>query len=283
MSEGSSSIAITQRINAGHIGAKLIINLDVTALIYLNPGLFQTEAVGIRHSTDSEKHMRAHDNLIAAAAINLHGHFVVAFFKGDTISPQTDLDAFAFENRFDVFGNILVFTVNQSRPPLHNGDLTAEAAVHLSKLQSHGALTDHGVFAHFDFFHVNGDRAGNRDAVIVGPTHDMSCARTRHQRLRWDAAVIDTGAAEPLTLDNSHLHSCVCQPNCERRSCLASANNDRIIFSCYRHTSARVTVVYNFQGSYQPLRATCTLRLRKFAHGINGVGSKHLIFPKAKD
>src|SRR5207248_11415471 len=29
------------------------------------------------------------------------------------------------------------------------------------------------------------------------------------------------------------------------------------------HTSTRVTVVYNFQGAYQPLRTTCTLRPRK--------------------
>src|SRR4029453_13227925 len=127
MSEGSLSVAITQCINAGHIGAKLIINLDVTALIDLNPGVFHTEAVGVRHTTDWEKRMGADDSLIAAAAINLHGHFVAVFFKGDAFSAQTDLDAFAFENRFDVFGNVFVFTLNQSRPPLHNGDLAAEA------------------------------------------------------------------------------------------------------------------------------------------------------------
>src|SRR5213082_190720 len=142
MSEGSASVAITQRINAGHIGAKLIINLDVTALIYLNPGVFQTEVLGVRHATDCEKRMRADDSLIAAAAINLHGHFVAAFFKGDAFRAQTDVDAFAFENRFDVFGNVFVFTLNQSRPPLHHGDLTAEAAIHLSKLQPHIAATD---------------------------------------------------------------------------------------------------------------------------------------------
>src|SRR2546429_8660845 len=142
MSEGSSSVAITQRINTKHIGAKLIINLDVTALIYLNPGMFQTEVVGVRHTTDSEKRMRADDSLIAAAAINLHGHFVAAFFKGDAFSAQTDFDTFAFENCFDVFGNVFVFTVNQSRPPLHNGDLAAEAAVHLSKLQPHTPAAD---------------------------------------------------------------------------------------------------------------------------------------------
>src|SRR5947207_10696556 len=134
MSEGSASVAITQRINAGHIGAKLIVNLDVTVLIYLNPGLFQTEVVGVRHTTDCEKHMRADDSLIAAAAINLHGHFVAAFFKGDAFRVQTDLDTFAFQNRFDVFGNVFVFAMNRARPPLDNGDLTAEAAIHLSKL-----------------------------------------------------------------------------------------------------------------------------------------------------
>src|SRR5437868_15378482 len=142
MSEGSSSVAITQRINAGHIGAKLIINLDVTALIYLNPGMLQTEVVGVRHTTDCKKRMRADDGLIAAAAVNLHGHFVSAFFKGDAFSAQTDLNTFAFENCFDVFGNIFVFTVNQPRPPLYNGHLTAEAAIHLSKLQSHIAAAD---------------------------------------------------------------------------------------------------------------------------------------------
>src|SRR5216110_262798 len=134
MSEDSSSVAITQRINTKHIGAKLIINLDVTALIYPNPGIFQTEVVGVRHTTDCEKRMRADDSLIAAAAMNLHGHFVAAFFKGDAFSTQTDLDTFAFENCFDVFGNVFVFTLNQSRPPLHHGHLTAEAAIHLSKL-----------------------------------------------------------------------------------------------------------------------------------------------------
>src|SRR2546421_9504419 len=142
MSEGSASVAITQRINAGHISAKLIINLDVTALIYLNPGLFQTEVVGVRHATDCEKRMRADDSLIAAAAINLHGHFVAAFFKADAFSAQTDLDTFAFENCFDVFRNVFVFTMNQSRPHLHDRDLTAEAAIHLSKLQPHIAAAD---------------------------------------------------------------------------------------------------------------------------------------------
>src|SRR6516164_1160541 len=142
MSEGSASVAITQRINAGHIGAKLIVNLDVTALIYLYPRVFHTEVVGVRHTTDCEKRMRTDDRLIAAAAINLHGHSRPAFFKADAFSAQTNLDTFAFENCFDVFENVFVFTLNQSRRHLDNGDLTAEAAVHLSKLQPNIAAAD---------------------------------------------------------------------------------------------------------------------------------------------
>src|SRR5216110_62793 len=129
MSEGSASVAITQRIYAGHIGAKLIINLDVTTLVDFNPRMFQAEIIGVRHATDCQKRMRADDSLIAAAAINLHGHFVAAFFKGDAFSAKTDLDTFAFENRFDVFGNVFVFTLSQSRTPLHNSHLTPEAAI----------------------------------------------------------------------------------------------------------------------------------------------------------
>src|SRR5213592_3483316 len=142
MSEGASSVAIAQRINAGHIGAKLIVNLDVTALVDFNPGVFQAEVVGVRHTTDSEKDMRADDSLIAAAAINLHCHLVAAFFKADAVSVQTDLDTFVFENRFDIFSNVFVVTVNQPWSPLHNGDFTAEAAIHLCKLQPHVAATD---------------------------------------------------------------------------------------------------------------------------------------------
>src|SRR4030095_694253 len=123
MSEGSASVAIAQRINAGHISAKLIINLDVTVLIDFNPGVFHTEVVAVRHTTDCEKRMRADDSLIATTAINLRRHFVACFFKTDAFSAETDLDAFAFENRFDVFRNVFVFTVNRSWPPLHNSDL----------------------------------------------------------------------------------------------------------------------------------------------------------------
>src|SRR5437762_14285097 len=97
MSEGASSVAIAQRINAGHTGAKLIVNLDVTALVDLNPGVFQAEGVGVRHTTDSEKGTRTNDCLVAAAAINVDGHFGGAFLKAGAFRAPTDPDTFVFE------------------------------------------------------------------------------------------------------------------------------------------------------------------------------------------
>ena len=61
--------------------------------------------------------MRTDDGLIAAAAINLHGHFVSAFFKADAFGVQTDIDTFGFQNCFDVFRNVFVFALNQARRP----------------------------------------------------------------------------------------------------------------------------------------------------------------------
>ena len=79
---------IARCVDVFYIGAKLIVNLDVTTLVDFNPGMFQTEIVGIRHATDCEKDMGADDSLIAAAAINLHGYFVAAFFEGDAFSAE---------------------------------------------------------------------------------------------------------------------------------------------------------------------------------------------------
>src|SRR2546426_10492544 len=89
--------------------------------------------------------------------------------------------------------------------------------------------TYHSVFALFDFLHINSDRAVDHHAILRGASRDMSCARACDQRLRRDAAVVDTGATEPLTLDDRHFHSCACQPDRERWSRLPSANDDRVI------------------------------------------------------
>src|SRR5436190_24018753 len=76
--ESSPPIAIAQGIDAGHIGAELIINLDVPALIHCDPCVLQTEISCVRHAAYREKHVRANDYLIAAGAIDTDRYPVAA-------------------------------------------------------------------------------------------------------------------------------------------------------------------------------------------------------------
>ena len=95
-----------------------------------------------------------------------------------------------------------------------------------------GAAYD-SVFALFDPLHINSDRAADRYAIFGGAARDMSRAGAGDQRLGRDAAIVDTGAAEPLALDDRHFHSCARQPDRERRPGLPRADNDRVIFGCH--------------------------------------------------
>src|SRR5688500_10658385 len=136
MSEGSSAVAIAQGVDAGHVGAQLIIHTDITALIRFDSRVLQTEVRGVRHAAYCEKRMRPYDRPIAADAVDIDGYLLAALFQRDAFSAQPHLDAFSFEDCPDGFGNVLVFTLNQARPHLDDRHLAAEAAVHLSKLQT---------------------------------------------------------------------------------------------------------------------------------------------------
>src|SRR5918996_2336266 len=142
MSEGSSPVAIAQGVDARHIGAELIIHPDVTALIDGDACVFQTEVTRVRHPAHGEKHVRADDCLVAAAAIDIDGYLVATFFQGDAFSARADMDAFVFEYCPDGFGHVFVFTLNQARPHLDDRDLAAKAAVHLSELQTNIAAAN---------------------------------------------------------------------------------------------------------------------------------------------
>ena len=142
MRESTSPIAIAQSVDTGHIGAELIIHLDVATLIDGDARIFQAEVIGVRHPAYCKKRMRTDDCLIAAGAIEIDGHLLGAFLHGDAFSAQSDVDAFVLEDCPDGFGNVFVFTLNQARPHLHDRDLTAKSAVHLSKLQTNIAAAN---------------------------------------------------------------------------------------------------------------------------------------------
>src|SRR5262245_46198797 len=93
--------------------------------------------------------------------------------------------------------------------------------------------THHSVFALFNFLHVDSNRAVDSHAILAAAPRDMSSPRACHQRLGRDAAIVDTGTAEPLAFDDRRLQPCAGQPDRERRPRLSSANNDSVIRRCH--------------------------------------------------
>ena len=75
--ESSPAVAFAQRIDAGHIGAELIVDLNITALIDRDAGLFQTEIIRVGRAADGEKQVRADDIFLARAAIEIDNDLIV--------------------------------------------------------------------------------------------------------------------------------------------------------------------------------------------------------------
>ena len=64
------------------------------------------------------------------------------FSKCDALGVEADVDAFVFENFFDGGGDVFVLVGDEVRLHFDDGDLAAEAAVHLAELDADVAAAD---------------------------------------------------------------------------------------------------------------------------------------------
>ena len=61
MRKGTFAVAVPKRPDDGDIGAQLIVDLDVAALIDYQAGFIHPEIVGVRATADRQQKMRADD------------------------------------------------------------------------------------------------------------------------------------------------------------------------------------------------------------------------------
>src|SRR4029079_11273963 len=86
--------------------------------------------------------MASQNFAIAVLAIDSSGNLVTFFAKRNTFGVEAEVHTFVFED-FPNFGrNIRIFTANQARPHLDDGDFPAETTEHLSKLEADIATAD---------------------------------------------------------------------------------------------------------------------------------------------
>ena len=86
-----------------------------------------------------------------------------------------------------------------------------------------------GVLARLDPLHVDPNRALQHYAEVSRAARDMGRLGAGDERLGRDAAGIDAGPAEPLSLDDRDARSCARQAVRQRGAGLPSANDDRVV------------------------------------------------------
>ena len=136
MGKRSLAVAITQRPDTRLAGTQLIVDSDVSALVYQNTGLLKVEVVGIGTPSHCKQQMRATHLRGSRGAVHMRDNRRSPLRKANTVRVQANGDAFALENLLDGRGHIFVFTLNQAPTHFDDGDFTPKTPVHLSELQT---------------------------------------------------------------------------------------------------------------------------------------------------
>ena len=183
------AVAIAERPDARDIGAQLVVDGDVAALVAADPGPVEAEILAIGAAPDRQQQVRAHDFGRALGAVDGRGDAVAVFGEADAFGVQPDIDAVALDYLPDRRRNVLVFARNQPRRHFDDGDRAAEAPVHLGKFEADIAAADD---------HQMPRQKIDRHHRGVGQIGNL--VETGHRRHRRAAADIDEDPLGPQPL-----------------------------------------------------------------------------------
>ena len=99
MGEGAAPVAVAQRPDASHVGAQLVIDLDVAAGISPDPGAVESQIVRVGPPSDRQEQVRPSDLGSPLGAIEPHDDIAVPFRDADTFRVQAEIDALAGQER----------------------------------------------------------------------------------------------------------------------------------------------------------------------------------------
>ena len=144
MSEVRAAGAVAHRPDVLRRGPQPLVDLDVPALVRLDPGLLKADAVGVRGAPPGDEQVRSLD--CAAGRMQANGLAGSPLDAKDGGSGQ-DLDPLIPEESLDRLGHVRVFAVDQRAVPFDHGHAAAETAEGLRQLKAHiTAAQDDQVF-----------------------------------------------------------------------------------------------------------------------------------------
>src|SRR6266478_1642691 len=78
--EGATTVAIPERPDPRHVGAQLIVDLDITALVNGDAGLVQAKIVGVRAPANTQQEMGADDLRLGSTGLDGHRDLLALLF-----------------------------------------------------------------------------------------------------------------------------------------------------------------------------------------------------------
>ncbi len=142
MRKPASSVAVTERPDARHVGAQLVVHNDVPALILNHTRLFKAKVVRVGAASHRQKEVRPIDLGGAIGAVHANSYSIVPFRNADTFCMEADVNAFGLEDVVDSEGNVFILTVNEARLHFDDGDRAAKTPEHLSEFQADVTAAD---------------------------------------------------------------------------------------------------------------------------------------------
>src|SRR5437868_15093113 len=98
MGESALAVTIADSPDARNVGAKLIVDLNVSVGIDRHSGLFESQVVGIGASPDREQQVRAAGVRGRTSGVEAHNGLIAHAAKALTLRTKANLDAFALQN-----------------------------------------------------------------------------------------------------------------------------------------------------------------------------------------
>src|SRR5215467_4406857 len=142
MGKGAAAVAVTQGPDTGHVGLQLIVNDDVAALVPSNAGQFKPQVTGIGNTPNGQERVSGQHVRRTVCTFDAGSNATVLLRQQDAFGIQPNLYTFTLQDFAHSLGDIFVFTPDQARSHLYDGDLTSEAAIHLAKFQPNIASAD---------------------------------------------------------------------------------------------------------------------------------------------
>jgi len=141
--EGAAAVAVAHGVDAFYVGAELVVYCDVAFVVGGDAGFVETQVLGVGSAAYGEEDVGADGGgLLAFGAGYAYADAFGVRGESDAFGVEADVDAFALEDVEDGGGDVFVFVEDKALGALDDGDLGAEAAVHLAKLDADVTAAD---------------------------------------------------------------------------------------------------------------------------------------------